>query len=189
MRIYTRKGDKGTTQMYGGLSCKKDDIRIECNGMLDEANSCIGLLRSKLSDTHVWHEGLYKIQTDIMDIMSLIATLSSQRSSNKVPRPLSGYEFCEKWIDALLAEIPSSQDFFILPGGTEVSALCHVVRVKIRTAERRLYALHAVDPVEDFIFKYINRMSDLFFVLAKHELYTANIPEEKVRLFKRIKKS
>ncbi len=188
MRIYTRTGDKGLTKIFGGMACKKDDIRIECNGKLDEANSFIGLLRSKLDENHQWQKGLFKIQTDIMDIMSHIATHSSKRSDNDVNRPVDGEKFCEQWIDDMLNEMPQPHDWFILPGGNEVSALCHVVRTTMRTAERRLFTLNQEDPVEEFVLKYINRLSDLFFVLARYELFKADLTEEKLRPFKRIGK-
>ncbi|MEA3317239.1 MAG: cob(I)yrinic acid a,c-diamide adenosyltransferase [Bacteroidota bacterium] len=188
MKIYTRTGDKGITKIFGNMSCKKDDIRIECNGKLDEANSFIGLLRSNLGKNHEWQNGLFKIQTDIMDIMSHIATHSSKRKLNKVAQPKDGEKFCEHWIDEMLNEMPEPHDWFILPGGNEVSALCHVVRTTLRTAERRLFTLNNEDPVEVFILKYINRLSDLFFVLSRYELFKAQLSEEKLRSFRRIKK-
>ncbi len=188
MRVYTRTGDKGFTQIFGGMTCKKPDIRIECNGKLDEANSFIGLLRSKLGENHNWQKGLFKIQTDLMDMMSHIATHSSQREKNEVARPVDGEQFCEHWINDMLNEMPEPHDWFILPGGNEVSALCHVVRTTVRTAERRLFSLHDEDPVEEFILKYINRLSDLFFTLARYELYKAQLTEEKLRPYRRGKK-
>lgn len=188
MGIYTRTGDKGLTKIFGGMSCKKDDIRIECNGKLDEANSFIGLLRSKLGKNHEWQQGLFKIQTDIMDMMSHIATHSSKREENKVAKPVDGEKFCEDWIDEMLNEMPKPHDLFILPGGTEVSALCHVIRTTLRTAERRLFSLNNTDTVEEFILKYINRLSDLFFVLARYELFKTQISEEKLRPFRRTRK-
>lgn len=188
MRIYTRTGDKGRTKIFGGMACEKDDIRIECNGKLDEANSFIGLLRSKLDENHPWQTGLFKIQTDVMDMMSHIATHSTKRSENDVTRPVDGEQFCEQWIDDMLNEMPQPHNWFILPGGNEVSALCHVIRTTMRTAERRLFTLHREDPVEGFILKYVNRLSDLFFVFARYELFTSDLSEEKLRPFKRERK-
>jgi len=184
MRIYTRKGDKGMTSVFGGMPYPKDDIRIECNGKLDEASSFIGFLRSKLSEGHNWQGNLCKIQTDLMDIMSHVATHSNFREVNSVNRPENGAEFCEKWIDKMLAEIPEPHDWFILPGGNEISSLCHVIRTIMRTAERRLITLNKEDKVEEFILKYINRLSDLFFILARYELYLSEFDEEKLRPFK-----
>lgn len=188
MRIYTRTGDKGLTKIFGNMACKKDDIRIESNGKLDEANSFIGLLRTKLDEKHEWQQGLFKIQTDIMDMMSHIATHSSMREKNEVARPVDGEKFCENWIDEILNEMPEPHDWFILPGGNEVSALCHVVRTTLRTAERRLFTLNGEDPVEEFILKYINRLSDLFFALSRYELFKAQLSEEKLRPFRRARK-
>ncbi len=184
MKIYTRTGDKGLTKIFGNKVCKKDDIRIECNGKLDEANSFIGLLSTKLEEEDEWQEGLLRIQTDIMNMMSLIATHSSVRGKNKVDRPVEGPEFCEQWIDKMLNEMPEPHNWFILPRGNEISALCHVVRTTVRTVERRLWTLNGEDPVEEFILKYVNRLSDLFFVLARYALYKAQIPEEKFRPFR-----
>ncbi len=184
MKVYTRTGDKGLTGIFGGMSAKKDDIRIECNGILDEANSFIGLLRSKLEPDHAWQKGLFKVQMDLMDIMSHVATHSTLRSKNTVNRPEDGEKFCEEWIDAMLAEMPEPHDWFILPGGTEISALCHVVRTVLRTAERRAFTLNQQDPMEPFILRYINRLSDLFFVMARYQLFEARLSEEKVRPFK-----
>jgi ATP:cob(I)alamin adenosyltransferase len=84
----------------------------------------------------------------------------------------------------MMNEMPEPHDYFILPGGNEVSALCHVVRTTLRTAERRLVTLHNEDPIEEFILKYINRLSDLFFVMARFELFKAQLSEEKLRPFK-----
>lgn len=189
MRIYTRTGDKGLTNVFGGMAVKKYDIRVEANGKLDEANSFIGLLRSKLGIDHPWQEGLFKIQTDLMDMMSHIATHSSIRDKNTVNKPEDGEKFCEQWIDGMLNEMPEPHDWFILPGGTEVSALCHVARTTLRTAERRLFELNDEDPVEEFIVKYVNRLSDLFFVMSRYELFKADLPEEKLRPFRMVKKS
>lgn len=188
MNVYTRTGDKGKTRIFGGQVRRKDDIRVEANGIIDGANSFIGLLRSKLPLEHPWQEKLFKIQTDVMDMMSHIATISEMREKNTVDRPTDGAEFCEQWIDEMLEEMPKPHDWFILPGGNEVSALCHVVRTQMRTGERRLWTLHDEDPVEEYILKYINRLSDLFFVMSRYELYKANLPEEKLRPFRRRKK-
>ncbi len=189
MRVYTRTGDKGNTRIFGGKVRRKDNIRIEANGILDEANAFIGLLRSKLDENHPWQKGLFKIQTDIMDMMSHIATTSDIRSTNTVSHPRDGADYCEAWIDQMLEEMPKPHDWFILPGGNEVSALCHVVRTQIRTAERRLFTLDKEDPVEDYILKYVNRLSDLFFVLSRYELYQSGLTEEKLRPFRRSKRT
>jgi cob(I)alamin adenosyltransferase len=185
MKIYTRKGDKGTTGVFGGKREDKDSARIECNGMLDEANSTIGLLRVKLGSDHVWQPNLHRIQKDLMDMMSHLARPSESTKENTNPKPVDGAEFCEQWLDELEEGITSPSDYFLLPGGNEISALCHVCRTQIRRGERRLVTLMKEDPacVEDYIMAYVNRLSDLFFTMARAEMDKAGIAEEKWQLF------
>ncbi|MDA3929741.1 MAG: cob(I)yrinic acid a,c-diamide adenosyltransferase [Prolixibacteraceae bacterium] len=183
MKIYTKTGDKGKTRVFGGMIADKDDIRVECNGILDETACDIGVLRTQLSTDHEWQTKLYQIQIDLMDMMSHVATHSSMRDKNTVNRPVDGPKFCEQWIDEMMDEMDGPHDYFILPGGNLVSAQCHVIRARMRTAERRLISLHKVDPVEEFILKYINRLSDLFFALSRYELFKAGYTEEKLRPF------
>lgn len=185
MKIYTRKGDKGTTGVFGGKREDKDSPRIECNGALDEANSTIGLLRSKLGTEHEWQPNLHRIQKDLMDMMSHLARPSDSHKENTNPKPIDGADFCEQWMDELEAAITSPSDYFLLPGGNEVSALCHVCRTQIRRGERRLVTLMKDDPacVEDYIIAYINRLSDLLFTMARAEMDKAGVAEEKWQLF------
>ncbi|RDV11340.1 cob(I)yrinic acid a,c-diamide adenosyltransferase [Pontibacter diazotrophicus] len=185
MKIYTRKGDKGTTGVFGGKREDKDSARIECNGALDEANSTIGLLRAKLNPEHEWQPNLHRIQKDLMDMMSHLARPSDSNKENPNPKPVDGAEFCEQWLDELEESISSPSDYFLLPGGNEISALCHVCRTQIRRGERRLVALMKEDPicVEEYIIAYVNRLSDLFFTLARAEMDKAGVAEEKWQLF------
>lgn len=183
MKIYTKKGDRGTTGLFGGSRVSKDDVRIECIGTLDEANSTIGLLRVKLGAGHEWQPNLHKIQKDLMDMMSHLARPSDAKKENKNPMPVDGATFCEEWIDALEAAMTSPSDYFLLPGGNEVSALCHVARTQMRRGERRLVALIKTDQVHEAIPAYINRLSDLFFTLARAEMDKAGVAEEKWQLF------
>jgi ATP:cob(I)alamin adenosyltransferase len=183
MRIYTRTGDRGKTGIFGGMRVDKDDIRIECNGKLDEVNCTIGLLRVKLPEEHPWQNRLHKFQVDMMDMMSHVATHSELRDKNPINRSIEGDKYCEEWIDEMLNEMDGPHDYFILPGGNEIAALCHIVRAQMRTSERRLITLNKIDPVDTYILKYINRLSDLFFVMARFELYKSGLNEEKLRPF------
>jgi cob(I)alamin adenosyltransferase len=183
MKIYTKKGDKGTTGLFGGSRVDKDDVRVECIGTLDEANSTIGLLRVKLGEEHSWQPNLHKVQKDLMDMMSHLARPSDAQKENKNPMPVDGAAFCESWIDALEAAMSSPSDYFLLPGGNEVSALCHVARTQMRRGERRLVSLMKTDEVHEAIPAYINRLSDLFFTLARAEMDKAGVAEEKWQLF------
>ncbi len=183
MKIYTKKGDKGTTALFGGSRVYKDDVRVNCYGTLDEVNSTIGLLRAKLGTEHEWQSNLHKIQKDMMDMMSHLARPSDCKKENPNPKPIDGAEFCEQWIDELESKMNTASDYFLLPGGNEISALCHVVRTQMRRGERLLVTLMKVDEIDDYIGAYINRMSDLFFILGRAEMDKAGLAEEKWQLF------
>lgn len=193
MNIYTRKGDKGQTGVFGGKRTFKDSARINCLGDLDEVNSTIGLLRAKLGSEHEWQTNLHRIQKDLMDMMSHLARPSDSNKTNQNPEPKDGAEFCEQWIDEMECNMSSPSDYFLLPGGNEISALCHVCRTQMRRGERSLVSLMHDDPasVHDYIAAYINRLSDLFFTLARAEMDKHGVAEEKWNLFlyKRKKKS
>ena len=185
MKIYTKKGDKGTTGLFGGKRVDKDSTRIEVLGTWDELNSTIGLMRTKLGDTHEWQSNLHRIQKDMMNMMSHLARPSDSHKENKNPEPKDGAEFCEIWIDEMEEKMSSPSDYFLLPGGNEISAMCHVCRTQTRRAERILVTLYKEDPesVFDYISVYINRMSDLFFTMARYEMDKHGVAEEKWNLF------
>lgn len=183
MKIYTKKGDTGKTGLFGGSRVYKDDVRVNCYGTLDEVNSTIGLLRVKLGAEHEWQANLHKIQKDMMDMMSHLARPSDSKKENKNPKAEDGPQFCENWIDELEANMNTASDYFLLPGGNEISALCHVVRTQMRRGERLLVSLMKEDEVDDYIPAYINRMSDLFFILGRAEMDKAGVAEEKWQLF------
>ncbi len=181
------------TGVFGGKREYKDSARIECNGVLDEANSTIGLLRVKMGADHPWQDHLHRIQKDLMNMMSHLARPSDSKKENPNPKPTDGAEFCENWIDELEAAMSSPSDYFLLPGGNEVSALCHMARTQVRRGERRLVTLMQEDPdsVPEYIAAYINRLSDLFFTLARAEMDQHGVAEERWNLFlyKRKKKA
>jgi ATP:cob(I)alamin adenosyltransferase len=126
-----------------------------------------------------------------MDMMSHLARPSDTKEVNTNPIPEDGASFCESWIDSLEAAMTSPSDYFLLPGGNEISALCHMVRTQMRRGERKLVTLMKQDEVHEAIPAYINRLSDLFFTLARAEMDKAGVAEEKWQLFlyKRFKKS
>jgi len=190
MKVYTRGGDKGKTGTWGGSRVDKDSARIECIGTIDEVNSTIGYLRAKLSVSHHWQEGMHRIQKDIMNMMSHLSRPSVSEKQNLNDKPSDGAEFCEQWIDSIHAKLTTESDYFLLPGGNEISALCHLIRTQLRRAERRLVSLSREDEgcVEEYIFKYFNRLSDLFFVLAREEMELSGIEEERWKQFRYKKK-
>lgn len=180
-RIYTRTGDKGTTGIHGGTRVAKDDIRIEANGTLDELNTVIGIVRSLLPAGDAWQELLHALQRELMVVMSHVATPSGVVN----PNPLSAAELtlrCEQEMDAMTAELRDT-GYFLLPGGTPVSAQLQFARTIARRAERRLWTLHRKDAVDESILRFINRLSDLFFVMARMEMQRQDWPEEKWKAF------
>ena len=183
MKEYTKGGDKGKTGIHGGERVDKDDIRIETNGTLDELNSSIGYLRALLDPDHIWQEKLFFIQKSMMAIMSHVATPSNIRCKNPNILPDDLDKYCEEWIDKLQGEMKNGNEYFILPGGNQISAHCHIIRTIARRAERRLWSLNKIDGVPESILKFANRLSDLFFVLAKAEMDKGGKEEEKWNSF------
>ena len=181
-RVYTRTGDDGTTGIHGGERVPKDDIRIEANGTLDELNAQIGIVRSMIVADDEWQNGLYKIQTELMTVMSLVATPSAKRDKNPNTLTQGLDSFFEEWMDSMTAAI-GDNGCFILPGGTPLAAQLQYARTVARRAERRLWTLHREDPLPQEILRFINRLSDLFFVMARFELDRQNWPEEKWKEF------
>lgn len=181
-RIYTRTGDKGMTYIHGGLRVPKTDIRIEANGNLDELNVAVGAIRTSLPSDHMWQTQLREIQLNLMALMSLVATLSEQRVHNPNQLPATLVKDLECWIDDVNSQC-TPPDSFILPGGTPLATLMHQARVVARRAERNLWRLDDLDPVPENILQYINRLSDLFFIMARHELQYSGGREEIWREF------
>ena len=183
MRITTKSGDKGETSLFGGSRVSKNHIRIRCNGLADEANVRIGMLLTELPEDHPWKARLINIQRDLMLMMSHIATPPNTLKENKKPHAEKGLAACESWIEELNDFLCDEKLAFVLPGGNKISSLCHFVRTGIRTAERELVALSLKETVPDYLLRYFNRMSDLFYLLAISELKKSQVKTEKFRLF------
>ena len=181
-RIYPRTGDKGMTGIHGGERIPKDDIRIETNGCIDELNAVIGIIRSLLPQEHEWQFLLFTIQKNMMAMMSHVATPSAIRSENPNILPDNLCSYCEEVMDRLMEQMEDN-GYFILPGGTVVSAQLQFARAVARRAERRLWTLHKQDPLPSILLQYMNRLSDLFFVMARYEMQQQNWTEEKWQSF------
>lgn len=181
-RIYTRTGDRGTTGIHGGERVEKDDIRIEANGCIDELNSVIGIVRSLLPFEHPWQAMLHKLQYNLMIVMSHVATPSAIHEKNPNILPDDLVSFCEQQMDTMTGELEDN-GYFLLPGGTPVSAQCQFARTVARRAERRLWTLNRQDALPDEILRFMNRLSDLFFVMARYEMHQQNWPEERWQAF------
>lgn len=175
-KLYTRGGDKGQTSLVGGKRVPKHHVRIESYGTVDELNSFIGLLLSHelpQDDVHT----LQWIQHKLFSVGSYLATdpsqteirLESQVSEVAISR-------IEGEIDRLNDCVPPIQAF-ILPAGGAIPATAHVCRTVCRRAERCIYRLNELEPVETLVLRYINRLSDYFFALARKESYRLNASE------------
>ena len=187
-KIYTRTGDKGTTSLHGGIRVAKDDIRIETNGCLDELNALIGIIRSLLSSNDKeWQELLYTIQKELMVIMSHIATPTGVENPNQL-HVIDLTRLCEQEMDTMTAQMQDN-DYFLLPGGTVISAHLQFARTIARRAERRLWSLNHQYMIDENILYFMNRLSDLFFIMARMEMQRQNWPEEKWQKFSYKRKS
>lgn len=189
--ISTRGGDKGKTAIGGGGGERvdKDDARIEALGDLDEANSAIGVLRSVLPADHDWESGLQRIQTEMMNLMGHVATPSYSKKQPSIPLPEESSIWMEEWMMAIEDSLADTTEYFLLPGGNAISAQCHMVRTISRRAERRLVTLNKIDPVNPSVLKFVNRLSDLAFKLARQETNRKGLTEDRWRLFKPARKA
>jgi cob(I)alamin adenosyltransferase len=177
MKIYTKTGDKGETSLFGGKRVPKDDLRIETCGTVDELNSVIGITRSmkvsKAVDTV-----LQRVQNDLFILGADLATpISSSRRSARVPR-IDGRHIAatEAIIDQIQPRLPPLKRF-ILPGGSQVSSYLHSARAVCRRAERRAVTLGRAQTINPSIVPYLNRLSDLLFVLARSANQKARVKE------------
>lgn len=181
-KIYTRTGDNGSTSIHGGIRVPKTDIRIETNGSLDELNVAIGSVRTSLPTDHQWQDWLKNIQLNLMSAMSIVATRNEMREDNPNSLPEDLIENIENIIDSINSECSPTENF-ILPGGTAVASLLHQARVTARRAERNLWWLHSEDNLPHNILQYVNRLSDLFFIMARYEIQHSGNQEEIWRKF------
>ena len=179
------------TGIHGGERVPKDDIRIEANGCIDELNTVIGIVRSLLPVKDAWQELLHDIQRELMVVMSHVATPSGlrdadlERPGSGNPNELHAVEMtvqCEQAMDAMMLQLEDN-GYFLLPGGTQVSAQLQFARAVARRAERRLWTLNREDPVPEDILRFINRLSDLFFVMARMEMQRQRWDEERWQSF------
>jgi cob(I)alamin adenosyltransferase len=165
-RIYTRTGDDGTTGLVDGSRCPKHSARINAMGLVDEANSAIGLAAVLMSGAP--GAEITRIQNDLFDLGADLATPGSDFTPSEMVLRIvpSQVEWLEQRIDACNARLEPLTSF-ILPGGTELAARLHIARATTRAAERAMVALAAQDAVNPAALAYINRLSDYLFVLAR----------------------
>lgn len=172
MKIYTKTGDKGTTALFGGSRVPKHHIRIESYGTVDELNSHMGMLRDLIEDEHS-QQTIIKIQDRLFTLGSMLATDPKKATlkSGKERLDISkispaDIELLEQEMDAMNDRLPP-MTHFVLPGGHPTVSSCHIARCVCRRAERLATALFEIEPFEEKVLQYLNRLSDYLFVLAR----------------------
>jgi cob(I)alamin adenosyltransferase len=166
-KIYTKTGDAGKTSLIGGTRVPKSHIRIDSYGTVDELNAHVGLLVDLLSDTH-GREMLREIQDRLFTIGSSLACDPDKEIAMKIPDlKESDVILLENEIDAMNNKLPEMKSF-VLPGGNVTATTAHICRTVCRRAERLIVELDGTGPLHLLIIKYMNRLSDYLFVLARY---------------------
>ncbi|MEI6123622.1 MAG: cob(I)yrinic acid a,c-diamide adenosyltransferase [Bacteroidota bacterium] len=174
-KIYTKKGDTGTTSLIGGIRVPKSDTRIEAYGTLDELNSFVGLIRD-FSIDQTQKDTLNSIQTHISIAESLMAAGSVEALHTLPGLSEENIQLLETEIDRMNQNLPQLTHF-LLPGGHPVVSYCHIARTVCRRAERIIVGLNPTNQKQTLVVKYINRLSDYLFVLARHVAKDLGIAE------------
>ena len=166
-KVYTKRGDKGETDLLGGSTAKKDSLKVESYGCIDEASSFIGIARYYCKNKII-KERLKGIQNKLLVLGGFLASDAKGKEIMKDQIKEEDIKLLEEYIDEYNQKLPSLTHF-ILPGDDEVAAHFHVARTVVRRAERRIVSLTSQEPdLNPLIQKYVNRLSDLMFVLARY---------------------
>ncbi len=172
MKVYTKTGDTGTTALFGGTRVSKHHIRIESYGTVDELNSHIGLIRDQDMNSH-YKEVLIEVQDRLFTVGAILATPPEKATLKNGEKRLqnlgileSDIEFLENEIDNMEESLPP-MTHFVLPGGHTTVSYCHIARCVCRRAERLSVHLNDIEPTDELVIKYLNRLSDYLFVLAR----------------------
>ncbi len=171
MKIYTKRGDKGETSLIGGSRVSKMHVRIEAYGTVDELNSLVGVIRDTAD-----FKGVDQFLVDIQNLLFTIGSELASTPDSKMQIPKleeNDIEVLEKEMDRMNEHLPELKNF-ILPGGDLAASHCHVARCVCRRAERRVVALATEAEVDERIIRYLNRLSDYLFTLARYYTYRHN---------------
>lgn len=182
-RVYTKRGDTGETALAGGQRVPKDATRIEAYGTLDELNSFVGLARQSVEKALLKHPSiapldsiLFRIQHELFNAGSILATLPEDVHPKQARITAANTAQLEHEIDAMNEDLPPLRSF-VLPGGSRLNAELHVCRTVCRRAERICITLSREEPVDPEIVKYLNRLSDAFFVWTRWAAQQLGTPE------------
>jgi cob(I)alamin adenosyltransferase len=177
VKIYTKRGDQGETDLLGGGRVSKDCARVEAYGAVDELNACLGQCGAESAHEDL-REIIRAIQSSLFDLGGYLAAPDAERREKaSIPQPEdSDVEQLESHIDLLEGELEPLKRF-ILPGGIRAAADLHLARTVCRRAERREITLHRVEALSGAALRYLNRLSDLLFVMARVENRRAGIAD------------
>jgi cob(I)alamin adenosyltransferase len=173
MKVYTKTGDKGTTSLIGGTRVSKFHIRVEAYGTVDELISYVGLIRSQKIDLHII-ETLHQIQIKLMDIAAIMASDEKAKKNRHVTD--DDIKMLETEIDKYDDELEPLK-YFVLPGGHNIPAFCHIARCICRRAERMILRVNEENDIPQNVLVYMNRLSDYLFILARKLHKDLNIQE------------
>lgn len=182
MKVYTKTGDTGTTALFGGTRVSKHHIRIESYGTVDELNSHIGLIRDQEMNLH-YKEVLIEVQDRLFTVGAILATPPEKETLKNGEKRLKNLGILESDINYLENEIDAMEEalppmtHFVLPGGHTTVSYCHIARCVCRRAERLAVHLNDIEPTDELVIKYLNRLSDYLFVLARKLSYDLNADE------------
>lgn len=181
LKVYTKTGDKGTTGLADGTRIQKDDSRIECYGTIDELNSILGICRQNLDEIpkkekNILDSWIFAIQNDLFNIGSDLATPLASRWENMIILSDKDTVQLEKMIDYCQNLLEPLHEF-VLPGGTKLNSYFHLARTICRRAERLIVSLSFEKEINPNILPFINRLSDLFFVLSRWAQKLAKLKE------------
>lgn len=175
MKIYTKTGDDGTTGLFGGERVSKDALRVECYGTVDELNSTLGMVNSEVKNIELTTL-ITEIQNKLFTVGGQLATPTEKSGLVLVKLVDEDILFLEKNIDSFEEKLEPLKQF-ILPGGSKGASLLHFARSVCRRAERLVTSLSKNEKVSNLILIYLNRLSDLLFVLARFENSNNHVPD------------
>ncbi|MFW2386816.1 MAG: cob(I)yrinic acid a,c-diamide adenosyltransferase [Polyangiales bacterium] len=176
MKIYTKTGDAGETGLFGGARVSKASLRVASYGEVDELNSTVGWARVAVSDPAL-DALLNQVQNDLFEVGAELGSTAERKQKSAMPLiEESQVEALERAIDKY-EEGPPALTSFVLPGGSEGAARFHVARCVCRRAERSLVELGAHEDVRGELIRYINRLSDLLFTLARYANHAAGVED------------
>lgn len=166
-QLYTRTGDQGTTSLVGGERVKKNSVRLEAYGTIDELSSCLGNVASDPDCDAEVKGQIHEIQNELFNIGGYLATAPAEGTEPECITAEARIPVLEGWIDALDEQTPKIRAF-VLPGGCSGASKAHVARTVCRRAERRILDLTEYEYVDPAVTKYINRLSDYLFIAARY---------------------